>query len=162
MLLCVHAEAQPWLADVGFFGGEGLLYPIPIRDCEAVASSSGGLFVSSATATFTFSQSLHADGWFDLYAFNQEPQYPIDYVVANHFTATHPHSPFVQSLVVQRQTCETRFTLRNRELTEESPSRKNTRTVSDDDALLATLAEVFGLAFPTGTRFHYREVVGNA
>jgi N-hydroxyarylamine O-acetyltransferase len=160
MLLSVNVDGQPWLVDVGF-GGEGLLYPIPIRDCEE-SKQFGWTFRVQRDGDFHVTQSLHADGWFDLYAFNQELQYPIDYVVANHFTATHPQSPFVQSLVVQRQTCETRFTLRNRVLTEESPSRKNTRTVSDDDALLATLAEVFGLTFPAGTRFHYREVVGNA
>jgi N-hydroxyarylamine O-acetyltransferase len=160
MLLSVNVDGQPWLVDVGF-GGEGLLYPIPIRDCEE-SKQFGWTFRVQRDRDIQVLQSLHAEGWFDLYAFTQEPQYPIDFVVANHFTATYPHSPFVQSLVVQRQNCETRFTLRNRELTEESPSRKNTRTVSDDDAVLATLAEIFELTFPAGTRFHYREVVGNA
>ena len=102
-------------------------------------------------------QSLHADGWFDLYAFTQEPQCHIDYVVANHFTSTYPHSPFVQTLVVQRQNSETRITLRNRELIEESANQTNTRILPDDDAVLATLTEVFGLTFPAGTRFRYQE-----
>ena len=101
MLLSVNVDGQPWLVDVGF-GGEGLLYPIPIRDSEE-SKQFGWTFRVQRDGDFHVTQSLHADGWFDLYAFNQELQYPIDYVVANHFTATHPHSPFVQSLVVQRQ-----------------------------------------------------------
>jgi N-hydroxyarylamine O-acetyltransferase len=45
-------------------------------------------------------QTLHNDGWFDLYTFTLEAQFPIDYVVANHDTSTHPRSPFTQTLVV--------------------------------------------------------------
>jgi len=160
MLLSVKLDGQAWLADVGF-GGEGLLYPLPILDQE-VSRQFGWTFRVQRDGDVQVLQSLHTDEWFDLYAFTEEPQYQVDYVVANHFTATHPHSPFVQSLVVQRQTCETRFTLRNREFTEESPDRKISRTLPDDDAVLATLAEVFGLSFPAGTRFRYRQQAGTA
>jgi N-hydroxyarylamine O-acetyltransferase len=155
MLLSVDLDGQPWLADVGF-GGEGLLHPLPLSGTEA-SQQFGWTFRVRSDGGVHVLQSLHTDGWFDLYAFTREPHYPIDYVVANHFTATHPHSPFLQSLVVQRQNCETRFTLRNRELSEESANRKNTRMLPDDDAVLSTLAEVFGLNFPAGTRFCYQE-----
>jgi N-hydroxyarylamine O-acetyltransferase len=153
MLLAVNVDGQPWLADVGF-GGEGLLYPLPILDSKP-SRQFGWTFRVQSEGDVQVLQSLHADGWFDLYAFTQEPRYPIDYVMSNHFTATYPHSPFVQSLVVQRQNCEERFTLRNRELTVESPDRKDTQTLPDDDAVLASLREVFGLDFPAGTRFCY-------
>ena len=49
-------------------------------------SRDGGLFVL---------QTAHGDSWFDFYAFTLEPQDPVDFVVANHFTSTHPDSPFV-------------------------------------------------------------------
>ena len=158
MLLSVKLDGQPWLVDVGF-GGEGLLYPLPILGSEE-SRQFGWTFRVQGDRDCQVLQSLHGDGWFDLYAFTHEPQYPIDYVVANHFTATHPHSPFVNSLVVQRQNREARFTLRNRELTEESPDQRSTRTLPDADAVLATLAEVFGLTFAVGTRFRYRENAG--
>ena len=38
---------------------------------------------------------LRADGWLDLYTFSEEPQLPVDYEVANHYTSTWPRSPFV-------------------------------------------------------------------
>jgi N-hydroxyarylamine O-acetyltransferase len=100
-------------------------------------------------------QSLHADGWFDLYAFTREPQYPVDFVVSNHFTSTYPHSPFVHSLIAQRTGLDARWTLRNRELSEQRPDGETKTIVPDDRTLLATLAKVFHLQFPEGTRFHY-------
>ena len=113
------------------------------------------------TETLKVLQSLHADGWFDLYAFTQEPRYPIDYVMSNHFTATYPHSQFVQSLVAQRQNCEEHFTLRNRELTQESADRKDTRTLPDDDAVLVTLRGVW-TGFSSRYRFCIRTEAGDA
>jgi N-hydroxyarylamine O-acetyltransferase len=154
MLLAVEIDGQAWLADVGF-GGEGLLYPIRL-DRYDENHQGAWTFRVKGEGDIKVLQSLHADGWFDLYAFTREPQYPVDFVVSNHFTSTYPHSPFVQSLVVQRTGLDARWTLRNRELTEESPNGKHIGTLPDDDALLDTLAELFGLRFPPGTRFRYR------
>lgn len=41
-------------------------------------------------------------GWEALHAFDDVPQRPVDYEVAHHYTATHPHSPFTGRLVVMR------------------------------------------------------------
>jgi N-hydroxyarylamine O-acetyltransferase len=155
MLLCVGADAESWLADVGF-GGGGLLQPIHILDEEPITQF-GWTFRVHEEGDLRVLQSLHDDNWFDLYSFTQEPQYPIDYVVANHFVATHPHSPFVLRLVVQRTDGMTRWSLRNREFTEEEPRQKTIQALADDDALLATLADVFDLHFPAGTRFRYTD-----
>ena len=151
MLLSVAIDGEPWLADVGF-GGEGLLYPIRLDREDEVRQGEWSFRVRVEGEVHVL-QSLHAEGWFDLYAFTQEPQYAVDYVVSNHFTSTYPDSPFVRSLVVQRTSPEVRWTLRDRELTEERPDRTTTTTLPDDEALLATLADVFTLHFPPGTRF---------
>ena len=34
------------------------------------------------------------DGWLIRHTFTEEPKYPIDFAVGNHFVATHPNSPF--------------------------------------------------------------------
>ena len=151
MLLSVAVDSEPWLADVGF-GGEGLLYPIRLNEKDGVRQGQWRFRVYAEGEVHAL-QSLHADGWFDLYAFTLEPQFPVDFVVSNHFTSTYPHSPFVRSLIAQRNSLEARWTLRDRELTEERPDRKTTITLPDDEALLATLADVFTLHFPAGTRF---------
>jgi len=151
MLLAVAAEGAEWLADVGF-GGDGLLSPILLDQREPLEQF-GRAFRVDDQRDVKVLQTLHSDGWFDLYAFTLEPQYPIDYVVANHYTSTHPESVFVKTLVVQRMTPEARWVLRNRELTEINPDGITTRSLPDDEALLVELASVFGLRFPVGTRF---------
>jgi len=41
----------------------------------------------------------------------------------------------------------------NRQLQEQRPGGTSETTLANDDALLETLAERFGLRFPAGTRF---------
>jgi N-hydroxyarylamine O-acetyltransferase len=151
MLLSVDIGSEPWLADVGF-GGEGLLYPIRLHQKDEDRQGAWRYRVYDEGDVHVL-QSLHSEGWFDLYAFTRELQYPVDYVVSNHFTSTHPDSPFVRSLVAQRNGPDVRWTLHDRELAEERPDGKTATTLPDDDALLATLADVFTLQFPAGTRF---------
>jgi len=51
---------------------------------------------------------------------------------------------------------DVRLTLVNRQLTEQRPDEVSEATLADDDAILETLAERFGLQFPAGTRFAYK------
>jgi N-hydroxyarylamine O-acetyltransferase len=151
MLLSVELDDGPWLADVGF-GGEGLLEPIRLNRPDHVQQWAWNFRVR-AEGEINVLQALHADGWFDLYAFGRERQYPVDYIVSNHFTSTYPRSPFVQALLVQRTSTSARWTLKDLELTEERPEGKTLTILADSNALLATLADVFDLHFPAGTRF---------
>ena len=90
MLLSIEAEDERWLADVGF-GGEGLLLPVALKpgqverhfDWQYRVVMDDGLYVL---------QSLRPEGWFDLYSFTLEEQYPVDYEASNYFTSTFPHS----------------------------------------------------------------------
>jgi N-hydroxyarylamine O-acetyltransferase len=153
MLLSVTIDSEPWLADVGF-GRVGPLYPMPLNRSEPVTHGAWTLRVTR-DAGATRLQSRDGDRWIDLYDFTAEPQHPVDYEVANHYTSTYPGSPFVHNLIAQRATDQMRWSLHNRELTEETGSEKKTETLSDDEALLATLSEVFGLHFPPKTHFRY-------
>jgi len=154
MLLAVDVEDEKWLADVGF-GGDGLLLPVALKPGEVEwhfawqyrVIIDGGLYVL---------QSLRPEGWLDLYGFTLEEQHAADYEVSNHFTSTHPQSPFVNKLVAQRPGKEVRLTLVNRTLTEQRPEGLSETTLADDDAILETLAERFALSFPAGTRFSYK------
>ncbi len=154
MLLAVDVEGASWLADVGF-GGEGLLLPLRLKADEVQRHFAwqyrvmveGGLHVL---------QAWRPEGWFDLYSFTFEEQYAVDYEVSNHFTSTYPQSPFVTKLVAQRPGKDVRLTLVNRQLREQRPEGVSEITLADDDAVLETLAERFGLRFPAGTRFAYR------
>jgi N-hydroxyarylamine O-acetyltransferase len=153
MLLSVEAGGEPWLADVGF-GGEGLLTPIRLRFDEETQSFAWKHRLI-LDPPFHVLQTMHPSGWFDLYAFTLEEQYPADYELANYFISTNPRSPFVNMIFVSRPEPEVHWTLMNRRLTEQRATGSTTTIVPDDDALLTVLAQRFGLNFPPGTRFRY-------
>jgi N-hydroxyarylamine O-acetyltransferase len=146
MLLEVEAGGSAWLADVGF-GGDGLLHPVPLREGEVVRQFHWTYRVTEAAGLWVL-QSLRAGEWHDLYAFTREPQYPVDFEMANHFTSTHPDSIFVRTLTAQSAGPEERHVLRNREWVVDRGGDSRNRTVADDRELGQILSGTFGLDFP--------------
>jgi N-hydroxyarylamine O-acetyltransferase len=151
MVLQVEADGRPWLADVGF-GAGGLLGAIPLEAGPVHRQGVWSFRLEQEPGQWVL-QAPQGDDWQSLYAFTLEPQYPIDFVVANHYTSTYPESIFVRTLTAQRSTPEARYALRGRELTVDRGGRVTTHTVADDEELLRLLAEPFGLELPPGTRF---------
>jgi N-hydroxyarylamine O-acetyltransferase len=159
MLLIVNVEAADWVADVGF-GGEGLLLPVPFGGGREVQHYAWGYRVIEEKTGQWLLQSRRQDGWGKLYSFTLDPQTPADCEMANHYTSTHPDSPFVRTLTAQLPTPAARHVLRNRELvTDRGGGNVVRRTLRDDDELLEVLAGTFGLHFPAGTRFGYRDTI---
>jgi N-hydroxyarylamine O-acetyltransferase len=157
MLLLVDVEGAPWLADVGF-GRDGLLLPVPFGSGQVARQFAWAYRAVEAGGEWIL-QSLRNETWTDLYSFSLEPCLAVDFEPANHYTATHPDSRFVRTLTAQLPTPEVRHMLRNRELVVDRGATVTRRVLADDDELLAVLAETFGLRFPAGTRFRYREDV---
>jgi len=155
ILLLVDVEGATWLADVGF-GLEGLLLPVPFGSSREAHQFAWTYRAVEAGGEWIL-QSLRDDSWTDLYSFSLEPYLAVDFEPANHYTATHPDSRFVRTLTAQLPTPEVRYLLRNRELVLDHGKEVTRRVLADDDELLAVLAETFGLRFPAGTRFSYRD-----
>jgi len=152
MTLLVDMDDTRVLADVGF-GADGLLLPVSLDGAES--RQYGWTYRVVADGGVQVLQTRSAEAWEHLYAFTPEPQLPVDYEIANHFTSTHPGSRFVQALTAQRLSTDVRRILRNRDYSEDRGVGATTRTLADDDELLAVLATEFGLVFPAGTRFAY-------
>jgi N-hydroxyarylamine O-acetyltransferase len=159
IVLLVDVEGASWLVDVGF-GLEGLLRPVPFGDGAEARQFGWTYRVVEANEEWTL-QSLRNGAWKDLYSFLLAPQLPVDFEPANHYSSTHPDSRFVRTLTVQLPTPEVRSMLRNREYTQDRGTTVTRRMLADDEELLAVLAQVFGLRFPAGTRFGYREDAPN-
>lgn len=149
MLLLVPLDGTDWLCDVGF-GGEGLLHPVRM-DGEAHAQFANTYRVVPE-APLKVLQSLHQGAWEDLYAFQPEPRYPVDFEVANHFTGTHPDSRFVKTLTAQLPGIEVRRVLRNRSYAEIRADVVEGRELAEEE-VIPILREVFGLEVPEGARF---------
>ncbi|HEX9122404.1 MAG TPA: arylamine N-acetyltransferase [Actinomycetota bacterium] len=150
MVLRVEAEETEWLADVGF-GGASILKPLPLEPGPAVEQF-GWRFRLVDVDGARVLQTLRPDGWLDYYAFTLEPQHPIDYEVANHYTSTHPDSRFTRTPTAQLSSPERSLILRGHELSEVTPSNEVVSDVAGED-LLEVLATRFTLVFPEGTRF---------
>ncbi len=153
-LLSVDLGNGSFIADVGF-GSDGPVVPLPlVEGRETWLGGFGHRFRREGRAGETWVLEGNSEGsWDDHYAFTLEPQLPVDYVMANHFTSTFPASPFVNNLIAQRSWLDRRLVLRNRDLTLREGGVTTTETIRDPEHLLEVLDERFGLAFPAGTRF---------
>lgn len=157
--LLASADGGDWVADVGF-GGEGLLLPVPLLGGRETRHYAWRYRIVEERPGQWLLQSGRPDGWGNLYSFTLDPQTPADCEMANHYTATHPDSPFISTLTAQLPTPEARHVLRNRELTvDRGGGRVERRLLGNDDELLDVLATTFGLKFPAGTRFGYRDTI---
>ena len=135
-----------WLADVGF-GGDTLLDPVAVRRRRARPQGAWAFrLVDDGDVRVLWG--LRAEGWLDLYAFTDEPQLPVDYEVANHFTSTWPRSPFVTKVIAQRSGLDERWMLIEDELRVERPDGTERWTVASDAERLTILADRFGWSSP--------------
>lgn len=143
MLLIVEADEEEWLADVGF--GAALLEPIPFGH-GSISHQGGWTYgLERREGGAWLLRSSEPDGWSDLYAFTREPQRPIDYAVYNHYTATHPDSPFTGQVVAIRTTPEIRHTLRGWELIATGPDGDAESRELAGDELADVLHTTFGI-----------------
>jgi N-hydroxyarylamine O-acetyltransferase len=147
MALRVGVDGEDLLADVGF-GGDGLLGPAPLDGREV--EQFGGMVRVAREGRLHVLQRRSADGWRDLYAFTLDEAFPIDYVMANHFTSTWPESPFVHTLTVQIARPGERRTLHNRTYAVRRDGGESVRELADDE-FLPVLRDDFGLELPDGT-----------
>ncbi|MBO1335796.1 arylamine N-acetyltransferase [Streptomyces sp. VRA16 Mangrove soil] len=125
----VASDGGAWVCDVGF-GAYGLRAPMPLRDGEQARHADWQFALSKESEAEWVLRGLHTDGWRDLYAFTLEGRHPVDYMVMNHYTTTHPRSSFIRRPVVQYATAAERRLLTGRDLVIERPDgSRSERTV---------------------------------
>jgi len=107
MLLNVRVNGEAWHCDVGF-GADGLLEPFPLRAGAEMSQGEWRYRLHGEEDGVLVLRTWRPGGWFDLYAYTLDPRLPVDYVVMNHYTSTHPMSSFIRRPVVQRAAPEAR------------------------------------------------------
>jgi N-hydroxyarylamine O-acetyltransferase len=142
--LRVRAGGQWWLADVGL-GGERPLEPIPLTDGPVRRQGSWAYRLDALGDGEWVLRSLRRDGWFDLYSVDLARQLPGDYAVQNHYTATHPDSPFVSKVVAQRTAADARYGLRGTQLWITSGDGATEQQEVANDKVIDTLRDTFGI-----------------
>ncbi|WP_266168909.1 arylamine N-acetyltransferase family protein [Dyella subtropica] len=142
MLLRIELEGASWLVDVGF-GGQTLTGALKLEADTVQPSAHEPYRLIHADGVWRM-QSLVRDTWSTLYRFDLQPRYPIDYVVANHYSSTYPESHFLHSLVVARSVPGRRLALRNRDFVVHHLGGESVRRTLRD---AAEIREVLGREF---------------
>lgn len=146
MLLLVDLEGVTYLADVGF-GGVTLTAPLVFEAGREQATPHEPFCIDSIDADTYLLQVKLDDTWAPLYRFDLEPQFDIDYELANHFVATHPQSIFVSNLLVARVAGDSRYAMFNRRLTVYGPEPSQ-RELTTAGALRDVLQNEIGIRLP--------------
>ncbi|MFE2146041.1 arylamine N-acetyltransferase [Streptomyces sp. NPDC059456] len=144
-VLVVTVEGEPWLCDAGF-GHQGPRRPVPLACPGTEVVQGEWTYAVREEGEGILALSMLREGtWRDLYAFSPQRYHPVDYVLLNHYSSTHPRSAFVGRIVVQHPGAPVRRALVGREFTRLHPDGRVERHFVDPDELLALLDREFGL-----------------
>ena len=145
MMLRVDLPEGPYLADVGF-GNQTPTAPLALRPRIEQETPHETMRLWPVGEELTLQAKSGAD-WQNIYRVSPHPRLPVDYEVANWFTATHPASPFVNNLIVARPGPDrTRNTLFNDRMTVRRPGDRVDRFKLDNESeFQAALDGTFGL-----------------
>jgi N-hydroxyarylamine O-acetyltransferase len=158
LVLRVQADGQDWLADTGF--GTGLIEPVPFGD-GAPHDQYGWTYRLRAEGAHHWQLQERQDGrWATCYQFDDQPQYPADVLVANHFTSTYPESAFVRQLVVIRKDPGGLRRLTGRRLSITRPGQQAGERHLDDSEFGAALTGMFGLSLSAAESARLAAVTG--
>ncbi|WP_030160542.1 arylamine N-acetyltransferase [Glycomyces sp. NRRL B-16210] len=151
-MLLVELEGARWLSDVGF--GASPLEPIELVDG---ARSDAGPWPyllrwqeitqrSPGWAVHQLGEGTDGpDGWQVRQVFTENPQYPIDFAVGNHFVASNDRSPFVIRPFVQRLRTDRHDSLDALAWTTEYPDGVLKKETVPPHEVPELLEEVFGI-----------------
>ncbi|WP_326587623.1 arylamine N-acetyltransferase family protein [Streptomyces sp. NBC_01294] len=147
-VLVVTVDGEPWLCDAGF-GYQGPREPVPLgRPGTEVQQGQWTYRVREEEDGILVLCLLRGGVWRDLYAFSPQRYHPVDYVLLNHYSSTHPGSSFIGRVVVHLPGDDVRRALVGQELTVLHPDGRAERRVVGPDELLAVLDREFGLRLP--------------
>jgi N-hydroxyarylamine O-acetyltransferase len=143
-LLLVTLQERPWIADVGF-GGLGFRAPIPFELNHPTSHDGLTFRLVEAEPFGIMLQSLKKGQWLDLYSFDLGQVFPADIALGNHFTSTHPSSPFTFARIVALLTPNGRVSLLNRTLRRVTVDGEQVQELVEGQAYLAALKTHFGI-----------------
>ena len=145
MFLTVACDGGRFVVDPGF-GSRAPPFPVPLTDASGpppdtthwMARADGHWVLRARTPERVV----------DCWATTLEPDNPVDFELGNHFTATHPGSPFVNRLMLRAQTADGYVTVMNRDITHVRGFESHVTTLESRAALRALLNERFGFDLP--------------
>lgn len=150
MLLLVDLDEGTFVTDVGF-GGMTLSAPLALQTGLEQITPHGAFRLDDAggePSGFVL-QALVNGSWTPVYRFDLDPQYDVDYEMANHFVSTYPQSIFLHNLLAARLAPGKRFGLLNRRLSvHDEGEGSDHRALGNVADLRRTLENEIGIRLP--------------
>jgi len=144
MFLTVAIDRETFVIDPGF----GLLaprLPIPLVDTTDAASATHRMV---RDGDYWLLRTQRGPASVDAWASTLEPDNPSDFKIANHYTATHPDSSFVNRLMMRALTPDGFVTVMNRDVTVWLHNTPHSKQLADHADLRTLLVEHFGFDLP--------------
>jgi N-hydroxyarylamine O-acetyltransferase len=138
MLLTVELPEGAFVLDPGF-GGLAPLVPVPLDGQQA-----GDHWLERDAGEVTLKVRTPDKGIIDAWVTTLAPLYPIDFVVAAHYTSTSPRSGFTQRMMLRAFTDEGRVAVMNRDVTRWDGDVPTPSRLADRAALHDLLVGDFG------------------
>ncbi len=147
MFLTVPIDGGSYVVDPGY-GGHGPLVPMPLVAGAIVRHGRDAHRLVRLEGEWVLESEIEG-AWKPLWTSTLEPESPVDFVMANHFTATWPQSPFATMLLMRALTPDgRRVTVANRDVTIARDGVFEQSQLADRLALRNLLAEHFGIDLP--------------
>ncbi len=145
MFLSVSAGDVRYVVDPGF-GPFASRWPVPLDGSGVPAESPTHHMAREGDhwVLYTKRAGAQSPAWVSTF----EVEQPMDFEVANHFTATHPRSLFANRIIASAVTSDGRVNVINRDVTRDRGGLITTSRLADRSALRALLAEHFGFDLP--------------
>jgi N-hydroxyarylamine O-acetyltransferase len=157
MFLTVALEGARHVLDPGL-GGPAPGAPVPLGGQAPVPAGAEHWMARDGSG---WKLVLRAEeGAADLWVSDLEPAMPVDFEMANHYTATHPASIFRNRLMLRALTPQGRVTVMNRELRRQQGAAVLLEELADRRALGALLRADFGIDLPQVERLRVPAVPG--
>jgi N-hydroxyarylamine O-acetyltransferase len=146
MFLTVRLAEGTFVVDPGF-GTLAPLVPVPLVE-GALAQAGRESHWMSRDGPWWLLRARDGDRIVDAWASTLEEDHAIDFEMANHYTATHPGSAFVNRITLRALTGDGRVTVMNRDVTLWLAGEPLSTQLADRAALRALLSECFGFDLP--------------
>ena len=143
MFLTVGVDGRSFVIDPGF-GRLAPRVPVPL----GASPADGATHWMTRDDRFWVLRARERGNDVDCWVSTLERENAVDFDVANHYTATHPASPFVNRLLLRAITDDGYVAVMNREVTRLRAHETQTSRLTDRAQLQALLNEHFGFDLP--------------
>jgi N-hydroxyarylamine O-acetyltransferase len=142
MFLTVPVSEGTFVVDPGF-GALAPRVPVPLLESEPARIDEETHWMLRDGRYWVLHAQVGATS-VDAWASTAEEEYTVDFEMGNHYTSTHPTSPFVNRIMMRALTDDGRVTVMNRDVTFWHGNTPEPTQLADRAALRALLVDHFG------------------